>query len=60
MLCPKLSRLFEDVLIECADGLGMDPDEVYRSGTLMCGTEELRDLNDLEEGQAHEVTLVLS
>ena len=48
------------MLRECADGLGMDPDEVRRSGTLICGAEELRDLNDLEEGQAYEVTLVMS
>ena len=50
----------EDVLEQCADGLDMNPHEVRRAGTLLCGTEELRDLRDLEEGQAHEVTLVLS
>ena len=60
LLLQQLCSLLEDVLRQCADGLGMDPDEVRRSGTLLCGTEELRDLSDLEEGQMHEVTLVLS
>ena len=50
----------QDVLCECADWLDMDPHEVCRGGRLVCGTEELRDLTDLEEGQMHEVTLVLS
>ena len=45
--------------MECADWLGMDRGEVRRGGTLFCGTEELRDLTELAEGQLHEVTLVL-
>ena len=47
------------MLKECAEWLGMDKDEVRQGGTLIHGTEELRDLADLEEGQIHEVTLVL-
>ena len=48
------------LLGQCAYFMNLDPDEVMRNGTLMRGTAEIKDLKDLEEGQAHEVTLVLT
>ena len=48
------------VLRHCAELLDLDPDHMERRGALMRGTVEVQSLYELEPGQAHEITLVLS
>ena len=45
-------------LRSCAASLELDRDLVERTGTFVCG-HEVQDLNDLEPGKIHELTLVL-
>ena len=50
-----------EVLLQFADSLGLDEDQVLGSGTLMHGTSVITDLQkDLEAGKLHELTLVMS
>ena len=59
----KLDLLFDGmglVLRSCAESLGLDPDHVERSGTLMHGLVEIKDIRELETGKLHEITLLLS
>ena len=48
------------VLRHCADRLDLDPADVQRRGVLMNGLIEVQDLDELEPGKLHEITLVLS
>ena len=47
-------------LRRCAASLDLDPDYVERNGTLMRGPTEVKNLFELEPGELHEITLVLS
>ena len=47
-------------LRRCAASLDLDPDYVERNGTLMQGPTEVKHLVELEPGELHEITLVLS
>ena len=48
------------VLRDCAESLGLDPLDVAATGTLVQETRVIHDLQTLEPGKRHELTLVLS
>ena len=59
-----IDRLFGDVgkrlaLRFCAASLELDEDLVERTGTFVCGPNEVKNVHELEPGKVHELTLVL-
>ena len=46
-------------LRHCAASLDLDRDLVERTGTFVCGPNEVKDFRELEPGKVHELTLVL-
>ena len=46
-------------LRSCAASLELDQDLVVRTGTFLCGHNEVKDFRELEPGKVHELTLVL-